>query len=50
MLLGDFDNGTTANNALGATDSDIADEVDLSAGEIRAGLRFTAVRSLAFTI
>jgi len=33
MLLGDFDNGTTANNALGSTDSDIPDEVDLGWGD-----------------
>jgi hypothetical protein len=33
MLVGDFDNGTTTNNALGTTDSDITDEVDISFGD-----------------
>jgi hypothetical protein len=33
MLMGDFDNGTTTNNALGSTDSDITDEVDISFGD-----------------
>ena len=33
MLVGDFDNGTDTNNALGSTDSDIPDEVDLGLGD-----------------
>jgi hypothetical protein len=33
MLMGDFDNGTTANNALGTTDSDIPNEVDVGFGD-----------------
>jgi len=33
LLVGDFDNGTTTYNALGTTDSDIPDEVDLSFGD-----------------
>jgi hypothetical protein len=33
MLMGDFDNGTTTNNALGTTDADIPDEVDLGFGD-----------------
>jgi secreted trypsin-like serine protease len=33
MLVGDFDNGTTTNNALGSTDSDIPNEVDTSFGD-----------------
>jgi hypothetical protein len=33
MLMGDFDNGTTTNNALGTTDSDIPNEVDVSFGD-----------------
>ena len=33
MLMGDFDNGTTTNNALGSTDPDITDEVDISFGD-----------------
>jgi hypothetical protein len=33
LLVGDFDNGTTTNNALGSTDSDIPNEVDISPGD-----------------
>jgi secreted trypsin-like serine protease len=33
MLVGDFDNGTETNNALGSTDSDITNEVDLGKGD-----------------
>src|ERR1035437_2052206 len=33
MLMGDFDNGTTTNNALGSTDPDITNEVDISFGD-----------------
>lgn len=33
MLVGDFDNGTDTNNALGSTDSDILNEVDISFGD-----------------
>ena len=33
LLMGDFDNGTAANNALGTTDSDIPNEVDLGFGD-----------------
>jgi len=33
MLVGDFDNGTATNNALGRTDSDIPDEVDIGSGD-----------------
>jgi len=33
LLVGDFDNGTTTNNALGSTDTDIANEVDISFGD-----------------
>jgi secreted trypsin-like serine protease len=33
MLMGDFDNGTETNNALGSTDSDIPNEVDIAHGD-----------------
>ena len=33
LLMGDFDNGTDTNNALGSTDSDIHNEVDISHGD-----------------
>ena len=33
MLVGDFDNGTATNNALGPRDSDIPNEVDIAAGD-----------------
>jgi secreted trypsin-like serine protease len=33
LLVGDFDNGTETNNALGPTDSDISNEVDISPGD-----------------
>jgi hypothetical protein len=33
LLMGDFDNGTATNNALGPTDSDIPNEVDIARGD-----------------